>query len=237
MRARFLTRLSVTALLTFSVTLPVAGCAMTEGAAIAKFLPPPPVSAEALRADELARSEGIRLREGERGIEAAFDSQKVSSRWIEAMMSPVLGMTLGKTETPAVHALIKTSLKAAKRSSRAAKGRFYGRERPFVTHPDDLTCNREVRDELNKKSSYPSGHTTAVWTAGLALAAAFPEKAGEILDRAYRAGDNRWICGHHWQSDVEAGRALAAATFARLAAEREFGERLEAARLEFAQSK
>ncbi len=227
---------TIASLFAAAVTLPMSGCAMTDALEVSAFLPPPPVVESAVDADETAWLRGKELREGERLQEASFDSQKVSARWIEAMMTPVLGREINKTATPALHALIKSSLKAAKHVSRGAKGRFYGRLRPFAVHPEDETCNREVRDDLNAKASYPSGHTTAVWTVGLALSAAIPEKAGAILDRAYRAGDNRWICGHHWKSDVDAGRALASATYAKLSADPDFQAKLRAAREEFAQS-
>ena len=229
-----LTTLTLASVFSAFVSLPLAGCAMTDALEVSAFLPPPPALHSAIEADEKAWLRGKELRVGDRLTEASFDSQKVSPRWIEAMMTPVLGREINKTATPAIHALIKASLKASKDVSRGAKGRFYGRLRPYAVHPEDATCNREVRDELNAKASYPSGHTTAVWTAGLALSAAIPEKAGAILDRAYRAGDNRWICGHHWKSDVDAGRALASAAYAKLSADGDFQAKLLAARQEFA---
>ncbi|EJX07260.1 acid phosphatase [gut metagenome] len=195
---------------------------MSEAERTAALLPPPPAVTESVQTDELAREAGIPLRAGERGDMARYDSKKVSSKWIEGMMSPVLGVTLGKKTTPALHRLIAVTLDAAKASGKAAKLKYYGRLRPFVLHPDDLTCDKDARDHLNEKSSYPSGHTTAVWAAGLALSAAVPEKADKILDRAFQAGESRWICGHHWKSDVEAGRALAAATYAGLTADPDY---------------
>lgn len=234
MSRSFLPIFTLTTLVAASLTLPVAGCAMTEAAGLAAFLPPPPALESQLKADEDAHRLGIELRTGERLHEARFDSQKVNPAWIRAMMSPVVGFEITKEKTPAVNALIVSTLQASKNASRAAKGRFFGRLRPFAEHPEDSSCNREVREQLNARASYPSGHTTAVWTAGLALSAAMPEKAAAILDRAYRAGENRWICGHHWKSDVEAGRALAAAVYARLSADIAFQAQLAAAREEIA---
>ena len=234
MKKRIFLSLMVGATLLSGTLMPLAGCAMNEALETASFLPPPPPT-EAGSADELARLEGIPLREGSRGDMAIYDSKKVSAKWIEGMMSPVLGIELDKQRTPALHKLIVASLEAAKETSRAAKLKFYGRLRPFAVHRDDLTCNREARDGLNEKSSYPSGHTTAVWTVGLALSAAVPEKAGKILERAYQAGESRWICGHHWKSDVDAGRTLASAGYARLTANPSYLKLIEAARKEFSQ--
>lgn len=70
--------------------------------------------------------------------------------------------------------------------------------------------------------SYPSGHTTLGWTMALALAEIRPERQNKLLQRGYEYGQSRVICGAHWQSDVDAGRILGAAVFARLHADEQF---------------
>jgi len=49
-----------------------------------------------------------------------------------------------------------------------------------------------------------------------------PERATELMKKARAFGHGRAICGVHWESDVEAGRMLAAGAFARLQASEEF---------------
>ena len=50
-------------------------------------------------------------------------------------------------------------------------------------------------------------------------------------------GQSREICGVHWASDIESGRAIGAATVARLHANPVFGAQLEAARAEVAKAR
>ena len=55
-----------------------------------------------------------------------------------------------------------------------------------------------------------------------------------MIRRGIDFGDSRQVCNVHWPSDVEQGRVLAAAVFARLQAEPEFRSDLETARKEVA---
>lgn len=60
-----------------------------------------------------------------------------------------------------------------------------------------------------KSHSYPSGHATYAYLAGIVLADLLPQKREQIYDRAFAFGENRVIGGVHYPSDVEAGRRLA----------------------------
>ena len=60
-----------------------------------------------------------------------------------------------------------------------------------------------------KSYSYPSGHATYAYLAGIVLADLMPQMREQIYDRAYAFGENRVIGGVHYPSDVEAGRRLA----------------------------
>lgn len=62
-----------------------------------------------------------------------------------------------------------------------------------------------------------------------------PEKKNAILQRGYAYGRSRSVCGYHWQSDVEAGIWVGAATVAALHANPDFHAQLEAARHEIIQ--
>ncbi len=54
--------------------------------------------------------------------------------------------------------------------------------------------------------SYPSGHTTTAYQAGITLATLLPQLAPQILARASEAGNNRIVLGVHYPLDIIAGR-------------------------------
>jgi membrane-associated phospholipid phosphatase len=54
--------------------------------------------------------------------------------------------------------------------------------------------------------SFPSGHTTTAYQAGITLATLLPELAPEILARASEAGNNRIVLGVHYPLDIVGGR-------------------------------
>ncbi|RKR75185.1 phosphatase PAP2 family protein [Frondihabitans australicus] len=54
--------------------------------------------------------------------------------------------------------------------------------------------------------SFPSGHTTTAYQAGITLATILPELAPEILARASEAGNNRIVLGVHYPLDIVGGR-------------------------------
>lgn len=64
---------------------------------------------------------------------------------------------------------------------------------------------------LQKNSSFPSGHTTAAYSWGIALAGMIPELAPQIMARASEAGNNRIVLGVHYPLDVIGGRVGASA--------------------------
>ena len=59
-----------------------------------------------------------------------------------------------------------------------------------------------------------------------------PERTDALLARARSFGESRLVCNAHWQSDIVAGRTIAAATVARLHADPTFLADLAAAREE-----
>lgn len=54
--------------------------------------------------------------------------------------------------------------------------------------------------------SFPSGHTTTAYEAGITLATLLPELAPEILARASENGNDRIVLGVHYPLDVVGGR-------------------------------
>jgi membrane-associated phospholipid phosphatase len=59
---------------------------------------------------------------------------------------------------------------------------------------------------LCKGGSFPSGHTTTAYQAGVTLATLLPQLAPEILARASEAGNDRIVLGVHYPLDIIGGR-------------------------------
>jgi hypothetical protein len=91
-----------------------------------------------------------------------------------------------------------------------------------------------VRTAMGRASRLGLVPTPAVPAGAFALVLTeiAPQRANALLGRGYAYGQSRVICGVHWQSDVEAGRVVAAATVARLHADPVFRAQLDAAREE-----
>jgi acid phosphatase (class A) len=98
--------------------------------------------------------------------------------------------------------------------------------------PSPIPAEDEAK--LAKNGSYPSGHTSVGWAWALILAEIAPERADAILSRGYSFGRSRVVCGVHWQSDVHAGRVIAAAVVAKLHSDPVFLAQLAAAGKELA---
>ncbi|WP_217640884.1 phosphatase PAP2 family protein [Curtobacterium sp. MCBA15_001] len=81
--------------------------------------------------------------------------------------------------------------------------------------------------------SYPSGHTTTAYQAGITLATLVPELAPEILARASEAGNDRIVLGVHYPLDIMGGRIDGEAALAARWSDTQFRtEVLEPARAE-----
>jgi len=81
--------------------------------------------------------------------------------------------------------------------------------------------------------SYPSGHASSGWLYALVLSEINPDAEEDLLARAYQYGQGRVITGYQWQSDVEAGRLVGSAVYARLHNSNEFLKQFELAKKEF----
>ncbi|GAE76634.1 acid phosphatase [Cutibacterium acnes JCM 18918] len=80
-----------------------------------------------------------------------------------------------------------------------------------------LTAGYDLMDgasgtNLTVSQAFPSGHTTAAYAYGLAMAEILPELGPEILTRASEAGNNRAVLGVHYPMDIMGGRIEATAT-------------------------
>ncbi|AXE40056.1 phosphatase PAP2 family protein [Acidipropionibacterium virtanenii] len=81
--------------------------------------------------------------------------------------------------------------------------------------------------------SFPSGHTTTVYQAGITLATLLPELAPEILTRSSEAANNRMTVGVHYSLDIIGGRISGQAAIASRASDATYRKQvLEPARAE-----
>lgn len=175
---------------------------------------------------------GKSMRDTERGAQAVLDA-KVDSEGIARAFSEAFGITISAETTPEIFRLLSQMKEdAGDLATRHAKA-GYGRLRPYAQFNED-TCVPEDQNRLSKNHSYPSGHTSIGWATALVLAEINPARQTEILKRGLELGESRVICGFHYQSDVEAGRIVAAGVVARLHADHGFQAQLQRAKEEFA---
>ncbi|MEN6375193.1 MAG: phosphatase PAP2 family protein [Smithella sp.] len=166
-------------------------------------------------------------------------------RWIQAIkdanlhfpeapqaFSCALNAPITKDAMPNLYMLLQRASTDASVATQAAKKK-YNRVRPFVVYKQ-TSCTPDWEDNMKRDGSYPSGHTTIGWAWALILAEIAPDRADAILSRGYAFGQSRVICGVHWQSDVNAGRVIAAAVVAKLHSDPVFRAQLEAAKKELA---
>lgn len=190
--------------------------------------PPKPQSA-ALARDEEARLAALSLRGTARWTLAADDAELQFPAPANAFAC-ALGTDITPKSTPHLYTLMQRVLTDAGGSTYAGKN-AYNRTRPFVVHNGE-TCRKDMEPVLRQDGSWPSGHSAAGWAWGLILAEVQPSRATEVLARGLAFGQSRVICNAHWQSDVDAGRIMGAATVAALHGNPAFEVDLAAAKRE-----
>lgn len=191
--------------------------------------PPPADGSAALARDEAARQATIPLRGKARWALARADADLQFPQPAKNF-SCAMGVDIREDKTPYLYNLMQRVLTDAGLSTYGIKNK-YSRPRPFVVH-NEGTCQPDEEDVLRQDGSYPSGHTAAGWAWALTLAEVNPKRADDLFKRGLSFGQSRVICNAHWQSDVDAGRIMAAATVARLHSNPEFLADIQAARKE-----
>ncbi len=191
--------------------------------------PPPAKGSAAFARDEEARETTIPLRNTARWKLASTDAD-LSFPQAASNFSCAFGVKIGSQQTPRLYAMMQKMLSDLGLSTYGVKNR-YNRARPFVAH-SEATCRADQEETLRGDGSYPSGHTAAGWGWALVLAQINPERGDALLRRGLEFGQSRVVCNAHWQSDVDAGRIMGAATVARLQTDPVFLADLEAAKAE-----
>ncbi|WP_454712236.1 acid phosphatase [Cupriavidus nantongensis] len=200
-----------------------------------KLLPTPPAQGSAaLALDEDAARQAGALRGSPRWQVAGEDAVLTFPQAASAF-SCALGVPVSEKDTPYLNILLRRSLVDAGLSTYKAKD-HYKRTRPFVANKTPM-CTPAEAAKLEKDGSYPSGHSAIGWAWALILTEVEPARANEILARGRAFGQSRVVCNVHWQSDVNEGRMMAAATVARLQSDPTFRADLEQARREVAKAR
>lgn len=198
-----------------------------------RFLPPPPDWTSPLFAgDYAAYLWGKTIRPTGRGTRAVEQAAYLFDE-ISVFFSKPFGLEISREKTPAIYKVLYKGVVTAMHSYVRTK-KAYGRARPFVRYGEG-TPFPEDEKHLRNNGSYPSGHTVRGWCLGLLASEINPARQNELLKLGYEWGESRVIIGYHWQSDVEAARALASAVYARLHTSEEFLADMAAARREFAE--
>jgi acid phosphatase (class A) len=197
-----------------------------------QLLPPPPTRGSARMAGDVAVSRAaLRLRGTARWALARRDAVLTFPKAADAFECAA-GLRVSKDRTPNLYQVLGRAETDARLSTRRAK-KYYKRRRPFLLNGKPI-CTPGDKERLAKEGSYPSGHTTIGWAWALVLSELIPDRADRILLRGRQFGESRLVCNVHWNSDVEAGRTLAAAVVARLHGDPAFRAAMRAARREIA---
>jgi acid phosphatase (class A) len=221
----------------------------TAGGAVSQQARPPGYLAETLNGAALVGAppaEDSGQQAAERANFRATRALQGSERWAQAVQDNELtpaalfggfgcaaGVAMSADVTPATAKLLARVGSDIGKASTASKG-AYNRPRPPVGNDLPICIARDPA--LMTNSSWPSGHAMLGWTYALLLAEMVPARAEAILKRGHDFGDSRVICGVHFQSDVEAGRTVAAALVARLHADPQFAADFAAAKAELAKA-
>ena len=196
------------------------------------LVPAPPAEGTSARArDEDASKAGRALRSSARWDLATNDARLFVPGDTDAF-SCAAGFAIGPDTTPATQRLLRRVMLDLAVSTGGAKKK-YQRPRPFMENGEP-SCTPNQEAFLRKDGSYPSGHSAIGFGWGLVLAELIPERATELVARGRAFGDSRRVCNVHWLSDIEEGRIVASAAFAKLHSSPAFQEDLKAARAEIA---
>jgi acid phosphatase (class A) len=199
---------------------------------LALLAPPPADDSAALAADGAAFRALTRLQGTPRGALAVQDANLKFPQATETFSCALgLGIPITEQATPHLNMLLRRTLADAGGATYKAKIK-YQRLRPFVVFKVP-SCTPSEEAFLAKDGSYPSGHAAVGWAWALVLTEIAPDRGDALLQRGRAFAQSRGICGVHWQSDIESGRLIGAATVARLHANPVFNAQLEAARGEF----
>lgn len=196
---------------------------------VALIPPPPAPGSPEFAADEAVYRKLSALQGTPRWRLAAADANLMFPAAANVFACAV-GINVTDASTPRLYALLQRVVVDAGQSTYKAKEK-YRRDRPFEV-TGDPTCVPDDEKVLRGNASYPSGHASLGYVWGEVLAELAPDRAKAVRARAYQFGQSRVVCRVHRQSDVDAGRIVGQAVFARLHQDAEFVADMAIARRE-----
>lgn len=161
----------------------------------------------------------------------AIDNEVTEMPDMAEQFSKPFGMEISQEKTPCILHVLTRGVLTIRLCATKPKTTFI-RLRPYVRY-NEPTLIPEDEDFLRENGSYPSGHSIRGWAMTLLLCEINPDAQDDLLALGYQWGQSRVIAGYHWQSDVDAGRMLASAGYARLHTSEEFLADIAAARAEY----
>jgi acid phosphatase (class A) len=189
-----------------------------------RFLSPPPTGMEA--------EEEMRIVLQWQSIRTEAMAQKAIADADQSIFnfSDVLGPLFNRQQLPLINYFFNGIYKTESALNRQGKNHWNRLRPPFQ--------NATVKPvgEYTNEGSYPSGHSTFSWLAGILLSDMVPEKKSELMLRARLMGLNRVIGGFHFPSDVEAGKILAVVCLQEMKSNAQFQADFHAARQELRQA-
>lgn len=199
-----------------------------DGAAL--IGPPPAPDSPRGRSDAARFAETRALEGSARWKKAAADADLWGGKALKGYACAA-GLDVNPKTTPVTVHILERVEQDVRTIGTPAKD-HYGRPRPLIGNDAPICVARA--EWMKTNASYPSGHAMTGWAWALVLAELAPAKANELMAAGKEMGTSRVICGVHYESDVEAGRDLAAAMVARMHADAEFHADMEKARREVA---
>ena len=196
------------------------------------WLPAPPEPNSTQFAYDLTQymwGKGERM--NEERAQQAIDHEVSEIPDMAEQFSKPFGMEISKEKTPCILHVLTRGVLTIRLCATKPKTTFI-RLRPFVRYNEPTLIPKD-EELLRENGSYPSGHSIRGWAMTLLLCEINPAAQDDLLALGYQWGQSRVIAGYHWQSDVDAGRILASAGYARLHTSDEFLADIAAARAEY----
>ena len=199
------------------------------------LLPPPPAEGSPAHAADAATFRALTPLQGTPRGELAVRDADLAYPSVAATFTCALGIPISEQASPNLSMLLRRALTDAGLATYSAKD-TYRRTRPFAELKTG-SCTPKEEDFLRTDGSYPSGHSSIGWALALLLTEIAPDRGDALLQRGRAFSQSRAICGVHWQTDIEAGRLMGAATVARLHASPIFVAQMQAAQIEIASAR
>jgi acid phosphatase (class A) len=194
----------------------------------AALLPPPPQPGSPEQAADLEETIAVHKACSPSDVALGKSEKKV----FIFSFTPAIGSFFQAGKLPKTEAFFQRVLDDVQSAEATAKD-HWKRPRPYTVEPRLLGNG----DEMEKSTSYPSGHSMRGTVFALLLADLFPEDREYILAIGRNIGWHRVQLGRHYPTDIYAGRTLAQALVREMQANPAFQSDLAESKAELAAAK